>query len=286
MHVSIPPVQPVSRERKSGGEYLQERKPIDTKVRGVVLARITQGKGGLLPVAGAPQIVIDLLPAVESVNLGQPSRSKKKARLRKVPFARGIPLGLRPVDPEGGINALMQFILHVPGFAEAFFFAPRSFAPFHEFIDQYHHDRQESRLQSSANGMPIFRLLSLKVADLCLHEIFHFIIRALQANWILSKSLEEALQSSQPPDLFITKSSHSKQIFIHPELGYDLDAFIEFRPDGVVANFFTYVKVNGSWYQCDDERITQFRSPDLNLPLSRAILLHYKRISFSKTGWV
>jgi hypothetical protein len=246
---------------------------------------MSHAKGGLLPSASVPQIVIDLLPGFESAKMEHSSKNKRKSKLRKSPLTRTVPIGLRPVDPEGGINALMQFILFVPGFAELFFFAPRSLHSFQEFIDQYHQDQQEKRTLSSANGASLFRFLSAKLPDLCLHDIFRFLIRALYPKWEIHKNLEEALEKGSPPDLFVMESTLRKQHFTKPDLCYDLDAFIELRPDGVSANFITYVKIDGGWYQCDDERITLLRSNCLNGPLHRAILLHYKRIVFGKTGW-
>lgn len=286
MNVSVIPTVP-ARERKSEeGVSKEERKPIDSKVRGFVLERITQAKGGLLPSASAPQIVIDLLPAFELANREHSSRPKRKSKLRKVPLAKNIPIGLKPVDPEGWINSLMQFILFVPGFAEFFFFSPRSFHPFQEFIDQYHQDQQEKKTFSSANGVAIFRFLRSKLSEVSLHEIFQFLIDSLHLDWQIYKTLEEALEKGSLPDLFISGSSLKKQQFIQPELGYDLDAFIERRPDGNAANFITYVKIHGGWYQCDDDRITQLRSNNLQMPLHRAVLLHYKRIAFTKSGWI
>lgn len=286
MNVSVTPIV-LSRERKSEeGVSKEERKPIDSKVRGFVLERITQAKGGLLPAASAPQIVIDLLPAFELANREHSNRPKRKSKLRKVPLAKSIPIGLKPVDPEGWINSLMQFILFVPGFAEFFFFSPRSFQPFQEFIDQYHQDQQEKKTFSSANGVAIFRFLRSKLSELSLHEIFQFLIDSLHLDWQIHKTLEEALEKGSLSDLFISGSSLKKQQFIQPELCYDLDAFIERRPDGNTANFITYVKIHGGWYQCDDDRITQLRSNNLQMPLHRAVLLHYKRIAFTKSGWI
>ena len=44
--------------------------------------------------------------------------------------------------------------------------------------------------------------------------------------------------------------------------------FIEYRPDGRNgACFVTYVKIEGSWYQCDDDRITALRSTIGSVPL-------------------
>ena len=74
--------------------------------------------------------------------------------------------------------------------------------------------------------------------------------------------------------------SHSDRHF------YDLDAFIEHRPDGWNAgSFVAYVKIEGSWYQCDDDRITSLRSTALTVPLHRSVLLHYRRFEFHK-NWL
>ena len=127
----------------------------------------------------------------------------------------------------------------------------------------------------------------MKVSDLSFQGIFLFLIRVLYPNWEVHKTLEEAFEKGYPPDLFVAESSLKKQQFIRSDLCYDLDAFIECRPDGNTASFITYVKMAGGWYQCDNERITLLRSNCLGVPLHRAILLHYRRMVFTKTnGWI
>jgi len=65
-------------------------------------------------------------------------------------------------------------------------------------------------------------------------------------------------------------------------ISYDLDAFIEIRPDGDDGeHYIAYLKREGTWYQCDEERVIQFRSNCLNVPLRRATLLHYKRVDLA-----
>lgn len=61
---------------------------------------------------------------------------------------------------------------------------------------------------------------------------------------------------------------------------YDLDAFIEYRmEEGESACYYTYLKVDGMWVQCADERIVRLRrSTFLDLPLRRGILFHYRRV--------
>ena len=231
----------------------------------------------------APQIVIDLLPAFESAKMEYASQGKRKSKLRKTPLIRKAPIGLRPIDPEGWLNALMQFILFIPGFSELFFFAPRSFYPFQEFIDQYYQDQQENRSLSTANSIALYRFIASRFPSLHLLEIFPFLLRVLHPKWALRKNLDEAFEEGYPEDIFIMDSALKKQIFTEPDFFcYDLDAFIEQRPDGSSVNFITYVKNEGVWYQCDDDRITQIRSNCLAIPLYRAILLHYKRLACGK----
>ncbi len=278
--MNVNPITPL-REKRPGEEGGQVRNPIDSKVRGLVLERISQARGGLLPAAMAPQILLDLLPALESLHMEHRPRTKQK--MRKVPLLRGIPIGLLSSDSEGWVNALMQFILFIPGFTDLFFFAPRSFYSFREFIDQYQSDQQQNKNPSSANGIALFRFLTFRVPDLGLHEVFQFLLRALHAKWIIHPHLKGALQTDFPTDLFVIANGMKWQLFPEPKLFcYDLDAFIELRPDGPSVNFIAYVKVQGAWYQCDDEQITLLRSNCLQAPLYRSVLSHYRRLTFGK----
>lgn len=276
MNISIVPIFPVT-ERKREEAAAPTRNPIDTKVKGFVLERISQARGALLPSATAPQIVIDLLPSFEPVKMEYTLREMRKSKLRKTPMIRKAPLGLHPVDPEGWFNALMQFILFIPGFAELFFFSPRSFFPFREFIDQYYHDQQENRSLSTANGRVLYDFILLKWPSLDFQEVFEFLLHTLHPQGAIHKNSRDAFLKGYSSDIFLTDSAGKKQIFTEPDrFCYDLDAFIELRPDGANVNFITYVKVEGAWYQCDNERILLLRSNAL--PLQRAILLHYKRL--------
>lgn len=60
---------------------------------------------------------------------------------------------------------------------------------------------------------------------------------------------------------------------------YELDAFIEYRPDnGEKGNYIAYLKVEGEWLQCDDTRIIPLRPSNLLIPLKRSFFLHYRRV--------
>jgi hypothetical protein len=76
-----------------------------------------------------------------------------------------------------------------------------------------------------------------------------------------------------------------RQVFFYSKepVYYDLDAFIEYRKDdGFLDSYITYVKVEGVWFQCFDERITPLRSNFLEVPLRRSFLFHYKKILCNK----
>lgn len=281
MNISVNPIFPF-RERNPERGPLRENVVVDSKVKGLVLEKISQARGGLLPSASAPQVVIDLLPAFDTGKIHPFKKKKPQCKVRKTPLPRLAPIGLMPVDPEGCINAIMQFILSIPGFAESFYFAPRSFYPFLEFIEQYIQDQQETNSTSSADGSILFRFLTHRLEDMSLDGIFQYLLRSLYLSWEIHANLGEALQNGRPPDVFLSEKSTKKQIFTQPDLCcYELDAFIELRSDNVNVNFVTFVKVDGSWYQCDDSRITQLRSNQLNGCLQRSVLLHYKRLNLT-----
>lgn len=281
MNLSVNPIPPLRDRNREEGTTIQPRSPVDSKVRGFVLERISHTKGGLLPSASAPEIIIGLIPGFESAKMEHyASRNKKKAKPRRTPLARKAPIGLFPVEPEGWLNALMQFILYVPGLAEGFYFAPRSFYPIQEFIEHYIQDQQENRTVSTANNRALFQFISLKFPSFGLNEIFQYLIYLLQPKWEVHNQLIDALRVGGLSDLFVKQSSLKKQMFADTGLCYDLDAFIEMRPDGLNVNYIAYLKMDGIWFQCDDDRITQIRSDSLALPLQKSVLSHYKRVLF------
>lgn len=102
-------------------------------------------------------------------------------------------------------------------------------------------------------------------------------------------SLEEMIyKKGSPEELLVTFYPAtasccrliSKQCFIRQKfLCYDLDAFIEFRSEGGhSAHFIAYLKIEGVWYQCDDERVSLLRSNFFNAALHQSVLFHYSRV--------
>ncbi|MBU6383861.1 MAG: hypothetical protein KGQ49_04995 [Verrucomicrobia bacterium] len=263
---SIVPIRERVRDEEQQSEWRQVR---DSKVQGLVLERLGHTIGGLLPSACAPQIV-------QFFYSQEQGHKKRKPKLRKTPMPRKTPIGLMPADPEGRVNALMQFILYVPGFADCFSIAPRSLFPIQECIDRYHQDLAEGRAFSNAS--PLIALFELKFPHYSVREIVEALFRLVMPKWQVQRTLQEALYKSRTADLFLAVGGLKKQLYIEPEQYYDLDAFIEKRPDGSRTNYIAYVKVDGCWYQCDDERITHLRSDLLALPLERSTLCHFRKV--------
>lgn len=268
MSFSVTPIFPI-RERAPDEEQKSEWRQVrDSRVQGFVLERIGQTTGALFPSACAPQIV--------QFFYANEGHKERKNKLRKTPLPRKTPIGLMPADLEGRVNALMQFILYVPGFADCFSIAPRSLFPIQEFIDRYHQDLVEGRACSNASKLA--PLLELKFPHFSIREVIDALFQLLKPKWQVQRTLQEALYKPRTADLFLSVSGLKKQLYVEPAQYYDLDAFIERRPDGPRINYIAYVKVDGCWYQCDDERITHLRSDLLALPLERSTICHFRQV--------
>ena len=63
------------------------------------------------------------------------------------------------------MNALIQFILHIPSLKLMFDFTPKSFLPFNIFIDSYDHDRAFQKNYSSINSEILFECLYKKFPE-------------------------------------------------------------------------------------------------------------------------
>ncbi len=323
-----------------------------SKVKGLVLERIglSSSRSALLPSATAPRVLVDLLSAFSVSSLQEAGRNqasewmplprRSKQKLRKWSSKREAPIGLKrrgsyPFFHEGmwinPFNALMQFILFLPGFADLFFFAPKSFHPFQDFIDHYKAEQNENKEVSSADTPSLIRCAMKNLPrhlfkdEIDLYKILQHLIQSLfpalpalsassaksyfpdsiafQPKWHIlweiksGKTLDELIQEKwdeKALELLVSvngveESSCNlikKQFFTPSDwFCYDLDAFIELRPDRGSASYITYLKIDGGWYQCDDDRISHLRSNSLNVPLCRSLLLHYKRIEFGRPGW-
>jgi hypothetical protein len=109
----------------------------------------------------------------------------------------------------------------------------------------------------------------------------------------LRECFEEAFQkkiSESPPEILVGLKGTLCPLKCHyfassAGSSYELTSFIELRPDGEIGeHYIAYLKKDGTWFQCDEERVIRFRSNCLNVPLRRATLLHYKRVGLSTRG--
>ncbi len=92
-------------------------------------------------------------------------------------------------------------------------------------------------------------------------------------NWFIKKPF--ALQRKCKPSMLLFTEGSSCY--------YELDSFIEYRPDDFQGGgYLTYLKIDGIWYQCDDERVRQIRSNNLSIVLMRSFLFHYRKITLNE----
>ena len=287
-----------------------------------IVQAIERRSSALFPSATAPRVVIGLLSSLQFPKRVKEEKQKplpRKSRFprplfRSVPSKR-IPIGLCRCEPYNWINGLMQFLLFLPGSWELFSLIPRRFQPLREFVDQYFADQEENQTVSTADGDELIRCLFRHLPFLFAQRRFNLYdilmkwmkgicidcpiemtgeIRpiVLHPEWHIvleDQCVEEQFQkkiTASPPEILIGLNFpyplKSHYFSSSDGTSYDLDAFIEARPDGDHGeHFIAYLKSGGIWYQCDDERVVQFRSHCLNAPLRRAVLLHYKRVELT-----
>lgn len=294
----------------SGSRQLCEHKPTDTKIRDLILSRITLPmvkEGILLASAIAPELVI-------------PNIIKKKEKRgqchRKRLVGKGYPIGLLPVEGGDFLNALMQLLLFVPTLRDLFAYVPQSLQPFSHFIDQYLLDMQNRESAVSVDTAPLLHCLRAKFPHLFisrtdpvqLHDIvLHFHAAAVGLPLVQAGCLKPEWQLVWHPEeplmlQFVDKcewlvginknqvhANRKKVLESHYVLSdriscFELDGFIEYRPDeqGMGA-YFAYLKMDEGWVQCRNERISLLnRGTMLQVSLRRGVLFHYRKISLRK----
>jgi len=301
----------------------QASRPVDSKIQDLVFSHISKHSPSMLLAAdGTPSGVIDLLPGVsmppEPKETLDYIKQERKLLERRKPNNH-IPIGLKACAKFPPLSAILQFILFLPSFRDLFSFAPQSFTPLVDFLDQYMLDQENKNSVSSADTNRLAQFLFEKMPshffrlDPCQIEIKEFLFTLVKSTfgwipptsnslafhpewhavWDVSRPFSCAIDfSARPSELFFTLKNScpldapscsliQRQFFTKPDsYCYDLDAFIEYRPDGggKRGTYVAYVKKEGIWYQCDNERITALRSIQLNVPLYWSTLLHYKRI--------
>ena len=202
--VRTQPIQTIGDPYRENNPAIPERifKPTDSKVMGLVLPRISHPANWSALLPTAPQIVMSLvsaalaIPTLEETQQRQnpellrdergPRRNKSRRKVGQLK-----PVGLRRYDFQGWMNpmnALMQFLLFLPGFVDLFNYAPRSFHYFLDFIEQYLTDQQQENLSiSSANTATLIRCLTKKLpahlfrmpSKANFYEILHALMKAL-----------------------------------------------------------------------------------------------------------
>jgi hypothetical protein len=218
------------------------------------------------------------------------SGGKGQARLlekKRTKHPVGIPIGLKFSGIEW-FNAWVQFVIYLPKFFERVSFAEKAFKPFADFVDQYTWDQEKGRLVSFAESERLYDcLLAQKIPMLDLSSLCRLLFGAMfpdlvsedcvlfHPEWVWT-TLEEGFF---PKQLIVAMPSMSRQLRLNQgRTLYDLDSFMEKRLNGDKARFITYIRIQGGWYQCEEEEVRLVPSSMLSVPLKRGILFHYKQV--------
>lgn len=242
----------------------------------------------------------------------QVKKEKKPLAFRRSLVRTKLPIGLKSNAYALWLNALMQFVIFIPTLRSLFDYTPKSFFYFNLFIDQYLKEQKEDQLVCSFDSMllldalasyfqksfyfygEVFDLLGLLIQ---IKKSAGFYKKELLEIEIDKEEIEKKLKGNRPSEILATRkypfsesSSQTSKTFqtkrVKKQLSfqtcfYELDAFIEYREDGVRGgSYLAYLKDGGIWYQCDDLRIVPMRSEHLQMAINRSLLLHYKRIEF------
>ena len=272
-------------------------------------------KGSLLLSPQAPNIVFGVM--TEFCRFQDSSAVRIRPRLKKK-GASTIPLGIARPSHFFWINALIQFIIFIPDIRRMFALVPHSLLPFGRFIDCYLDELTDQSVTSAKSQYLVDCLCSIFSLEMltkksapfdvllsCMkllqdhtvylgsnllafypERILRFSAQDLSENGWFEEDLEK-LFSVPPPELLIylqaENSKPARRMFIFGE-AFELDAFIGYRPDRDGSKrCITYLKVEGTWYQCDDLRITPLRSVHLQTALTRSFMFHYRYLS---TDWL
>lgn len=291
-------------------------KKTDLKIHDLAVEMISERvqKGSLLVSAQAPNIVFGIM--TEFPRIHEPPVMKVKPLLKR--GKSSTPLGIGRPTHFFWINALIQFIIFIPNLRQMFAFVPHSLLPFGQFIDRYLEEQSDQTITSARSqslveclysifplelltqkSSPFYVLLSfMKLLQessahlgsglLAFHpeRVLHFTAQDLLENGWIEGRLEK-LFPVLPPEMLIHLEAESsrptRQMIICGE-AFELDAFIEYRPDrNGNGSYITYLKVEGTWYQCDDLKITPLRYVNLQIALNRSFVFHYRYLS--TTNW-
>jgi hypothetical protein len=194
------------------------------------------------------------------------------------------PIGLHACLECPWINAWAQMLLHLPRFRELVLFVLKPFECVCEFTEQYVRDQKLKKSVSSAKSsllqmvhgakmqgtfLPFFQTIFAPMPQFLDSIIFH-------PEWVVTGDVENIL-SLAPAEILVEKEkagSVPRQIFCRKQgFFYDLHSFIEDRNPHCIA----YIRVGGTWYQCDDEKVRPISTRVLSVPLCRGVLFFYQK---------
>jgi len=143
----------------------------------------------------------------------------------KEPIDDNAPIGIKGPN---WVNALMQFIIHIPNISHIFDFTPRSFLPFNLFIDSYEYDRSHKH-QVSLNSEILLECLYKKF-----HEKFFLKYRGKIdlysiLNLIMGSIFDEDIFS------FDVNQKHINLLAFHPEWQIIVEAKEEIDFESYIA---------------------------------------------------
>lgn len=299
-------------KKETSSSKNSKAKKHDRKVLEVVLERMSdlEHSSSLLASASAPNVVFALFPKTAPLK-------EKKFIIAPFSKNEDFPIGIERCKYNRWINALMQFIIFIPSISEMFAYTPKSLSVFIDFIDLYRKDQRQGKLVTSASSLKLlevvrkksplgfflnkdpyqlfFDVIQLLMQDLSQNtksiDMHEADLLALHPEWVIEldsgneKSWEDAMEpylSALPKEFLVYQKKKmknlvpKKQFFIFSSL-YEMDAFIEFRPDNDKGDYLAYVKVGGEWLQCDDDKIIHLRPGNLPIALSRSFLFHYRK---------
>jgi hypothetical protein len=159
-------------------------------------------------------------------------------------------------------------------------FRHRGVANLHAIIDSLSQCACASTTLGDAGFRPEWQILWNTEKELSLQPIFKMPIVPPE----ILIALQSLYDSASKPEALFCRALQRQYFSTETSACFELDAFVEHRTEGDEAGYFTYLKIDGAWVQCADERIVSLRrSTSLDLPLRRGILFHYRRVLFGQS---
>lgn len=302
----------------NSGTKKNVQKAVDSKVQSLVLSQIKNGLVcSLFASVTCPFVLEHLLSGMNLPSQPLKWGRKEKGRKRVTKQESQVPpIGVVRCKEYPPLGSILQLLLFIPIFRDVFSFSPQSFKHLNDFVALYLKEQSAGLKVSTGSTSRVLELLkacmpavffNCESARVSIKDFLCSLIKSVyeRGGESISSSLAFHLDwnifwdTSFPfssvidlpirpyeilvtvrPGRELTGAVIQRQFFTKSDgYCYDLEGFVEFRHDGVDSgSYITYVKAEGGWYQCDDERITVMRSDYLKSPLTRCVLLYYKLI--------